>query len=175
MIKERLEEDFKNALKEKDDMKVGALRMLKAAITNKEKEKRYKLSKTKPGIKAEEIGKESAAAKELERESALTDEEISDVIMAEIKKRKEAIVLYEKGKREDLAKKERAEAEVLKVYLPEQIGEEEIKKLAEDAVKKTGAKEIKDMGRVMKELAPKIRGRAEGGEVSRIVRELLSK
>ena len=138
--------------------------MLKAAIFNKEKEKRYKLSRQKPEL----------TGGELEKESQLIDEELIEVISSEVKKRKEAILEFERGKRKDLAKKEKAEMKILQNYLPEQLSEEEIKKLANESIKKVGAKDIKNMGKVMAELMPKIKGRAEGILVSKIVKELLS-
>ena len=112
---------------------------------------------------------------ELIKESALTDEEIIDVLSSEIKKRKDAIVLYEKGNRQELAGKEKKEIEILKKYLPEQLPPEELKKLIEESIAKTGAKEIKDMGKVMADLSSKTKGKADASEVSKIVKELLSK
>ncbi len=173
-LKEKIQEDFKRALKEKKELEVLTLRMLKAAIFNKEKEKRYRLSREKPGIIIEELKKESPLAKELERESALSDEEVIEVIFSEIKKRKEAILEFEKGQREDLIKKERAEIEILQKYLPQPLSEKEIKKLAKETIEMLGAKEIKDTGRVMAELMKKIKGKADGALVVKIVRELLS-
>ncbi len=173
-IKEKIEEDFKKALKEKKEIEVSTLRMLQAAIFNKEKEKRYRLSKEKPGLNLEELKKESPLAKELEKESVLTDEEVLEVISSEIKKRKEAILEFEKGKREDLVKKEKAEMEILQRYLPEQLSEEEIKKLAREIIEKLGAKDIKDMGKVMAQLMPKLKGRADGSLVNKIVKDLLT-
>lgn len=163
-LKEKIEQNLNSALKEKREIETSVLRMLLAVILNKEKEKRYKLTKEKPELKEEE----------LEKESKLTNEEIIEIISSEIKKRKDAVLEFEKGNRMDLAERERAEIEVLNKYLPEQISEEEIKKLAEEAVKKTGAKEIKDIGKVMTELMPKVKGRADGGTVSKIVKELLT-
>jgi len=173
-LKEKIQEDLNSALKEKKETEVSALRMLKAAVFNKEKGKRYKLSQEKPEIDIEKLGKESPQAKELEKESALTDEEIMEVISSEIKKRKEAMVLFEQGNRTDLFEKEKKEMEILQKYLPEQLSEEEIKKLAKEAIEKIGAKEIKDMGKVMAELMLKVKGKAEGGLVSKIVKEFLS-
>ena len=164
MLKTKIEEDFKNFLKEKKETEVSTLRMLKAAIFNKEKEKRYKLSQEKPELNEEE----------LEKESKLSDEEVMGVISSEIKKRNEALLLFEKGKREDLIKKEKSEMKILQNYLPEQLSEEEIKKLAKEVMKKVGVKDIKDMGKVMSELIPKVKGKADGGLVSKIVKELLS-
>ncbi|MFQ6049847.1 MAG: GatB/YqeY domain-containing protein [Candidatus Paceibacterales bacterium] len=172
-LEQKIEENFKKAFKEKREIEVSTLRMLRAAIFNEEKEKRYKLSKEKPDLEA----------KDLEKESSLTDEEILNVIFSEIKKRKEALLLFEKGKREDLVKKTEAEIKILKRYLPKQLSEEEIKELAKKAIaalraslapserEKVG---IKDMGKVMAELMPKLKGKAEGSLVSKIVKELLS-
>lgn len=163
MLKEKIQQDLNSTLKAKRELEVSVLRLLTAAIFNKEKEKRYKLSKEKPEL----------TAQELEKESALSDEEIIEVISSEIKKRKEAIVEFERGKREDLAKKEKTEKEILERYLPEQLSEEEIKKIAKKAIKKVGAKEIKDMGKVMGELMPEVKGKADGTLVSKIVKESL--
>jgi len=163
MLKEKIEEDFKNALKEKKEIEVSALRMLKAAIFNKEKEKRYKLSKEKPDLEE----------KELEKESQLTDEEGFEVISSEIKKRKEAIDLYEKGNRSELAGKEKKEVEILQSYLPEQLSEEEIRKIVNEAIKKVGAKEMKDMGKVMAALMSEVKGKADASLVSKVVKEFL--
>lgn len=163
-LKSQLQEDLESALKEKREIEISVLRMLKAAIFNKEKEKRYKLTKQKPELTEEELVKDSQ----------LTDEEVIEVVSSEIKKRKEAILEYEKGKREDLVEKEKKELAILEKYLPEQLSEEEIKKLAKEAIEKTGAKEPKDMGKVMAELMPKVKGKAEGGLVSKIVKELLT-
>ncbi|MFC1663657.1 GatB/YqeY domain-containing protein, partial [Patescibacteria group bacterium] len=81
---------------------------------------------------------------------------------------------FEKGERKDLAEKEKAEIEILNQYLPEQISKEEIEKLAREIIEKIGAKEIKDMGKVMAELMPKVKGKTEGGEVGKVVKELLT-
>ena len=162
-LKEKIQENLITALKGKKEIELSALRMVLAAISNKETEKRTKTWKEKPELKV----------KELEKESQLTDEEAIEVISSEIKKRKEAILEFEKGKREDLAKKEKAEMEILGKYLPEQLSEEEIKKLAKETIEKIEAKEPKDMGKVMAELMPKVKGKTEGGLVSKIVKELL--
>src|SRR3989344_1439357 len=154
MLKQKIQEDLNIALKEKRELEVSVLRMVLAAILNKEKDKRFKSGK------AEEI--------------PLTDEELIEVISSEIKKRREAADLYTRGARPELAEKEKKETEILQKYLPEQLQEEEIIKLVKEAVAKTGAKEIKDMGKVMAELMPKIKGKADSGLVSRIVKESLS-
>jgi len=179
-LKVKIREDFQKFLKGKKEIEVSTLRMLNSAIFNREKEKRYKLilqrcsglrlslsnalSKEKPDFKE----------KDLEKESQLTEEEIIQVISSEIKKRKESVLLFEKGKRDDLVKKEKEEIKILEKYLPEQFSEEEIKKMAAQVIKETGAKEPKDMGKVMGKLMPKVKGQAEGGLVSKIVKELLA-
>lgn len=153
-LKKRIQQDLNSALKEKRELEVSVLRQLLAAILNKEKEKRFKIKE--------------------EKDVQLTDEEVIEVISSEAKKRREAIELYVRGSRPELAEKEKKELEILQRYLPEQLSEEEIKKLAKEAINKTGAKEIKDMGRAMAELMPKVKGRADGSLVGKIVKELLS-
>jgi len=111
MLKEKIQEDLNSALKEKKELEVSVLRLLLSAIFNKEKKKRYKLSKEKPELKEEE----------LEKESELTDEKVIDVISSEIKKRKESILEFEKGKRMDLEEKEKAEMDDLQKYLPKEV------------------------------------------------------
>ncbi len=164
MLSEKLHQNLLSSLKEKRELEVLTLRQLLAAVLNKEKEKRYKISKTKPDLKEEG----------LEKESRLTDEEIIEVISSEVKKRRESIELFQKGQRQDLVDKETKEKEILEKYLPEQMPEEEIRKLVAEAVAKVNAKEIKDMGRVMAELMPKTKGKADSSLVSKIVRESLS-
>jgi uncharacterized protein YqeY len=163
-LKEKIQGNLNSALKGKEKIETSTLRMLNAQILNKEKEKRYKLSKDEPGLKEEE----------LVEKSELTDEEVIQVVSSEIKKRKESILEFEKGERQDLVEQEKKEIEVLKKYLPEQLSEEEIKKLVKEAIEKTGVKEIKDMGKIMAELMPQIKGKADGTTVSKIVKELLA-
>lgn len=163
MLKETIRHDLNSALKEKKELELSVLRLISAAILNKEKEKRYKISKEKPDAKEAD----------LEKESQLQDEEILDVIASEVKKRKESIELFEKGGRKDLAGKEAKEKEILQKYLPEQMSEEQIKKLVEAAVAQASAKEIRDMGKVMAILTPQIKGKADMGQVSKIVKETL--
>jgi uncharacterized protein YqeY len=162
-LKEKIEQDLKISLKEKKATEVSVLRMLLAAILNKEKKKRYKLSKEKPDF----------GDKELEKESQLTEEEVIEVITSELKKRKEAIGEFERGERKDLVEKEKEEAKILREYLPEQLSSEEIKKLAKGIIKEVGARGMKDMGKVMGNLMPKVKGRVDGGQASKIVKELL--
>jgi len=161
-LKQDIQNNLKSAFKDRRELETGTLRMLNSQILNKEKEKRNKLSK------------ESLSEDELVKKSELTDEEIIEVVLSEIKKRREAIEGYEKWGREKMAKKERKELEVLKKYMPEQFSEEKVKEIVKEVINKVGAKDLKDIGKVMAELMPKVKGRAEGGMVSKIVKELLS-
>lgn len=154
----QIQNDLKQAMKEKRDVAVSTLRLLQGQILNKEKEKRYKAS----------------SQGENPDKAALSDEEILEVIASEVKKRQDAISEFEKGGRNDLAEKEREEVRVLSSYLPPQMGEEELRELAQEAIREAGAKEKKDMGKVMTLLMPKVKGRASGSRVSEQVRALLS-
>ena len=169
---EKIQNDLKDAFKKGEKVLVSVLRLLASAIHNKEIEKRTKLVKSQP-----EAGRPWAdePAEKLEELSKITDEEIVEVISSEAKKRRESIDLFEKGGRKELAEKEKKELEILEKYLPEQLSEEEIKKLVKEAIEKTGAKEQKDMGRVMAELMPKVKGKSDGSLVSKIVRDFLMK
>jgi uncharacterized protein len=155
MLKEKIQDSTKEALKAGDQFLLGTLRMLLASILTKEKDKKFK--------------------EKLDGDAQLTDEEIISIVSSEIKKRKDAIVLYEKGNRPELAEREKKEMEILKKYLPEQLSAEELQKLVAESIKKVGAVEMKDMGKIMADLNPKIKGKADGGEVSKIIKELLSK
>lgn len=161
-LQQQINNDFKKALQEKNELVLSVLRMLNAAIKNKEIEKRTKLSREEKDIA------------KLEEQSKLTDEEAIEVISSEAKKRREAIEEYKKGNRRELAEKEKKELEVLKKYMPEQISEEQIKEETEKVIKEIGVVGPQDMGKVMGALMPKLKGRAEGKVVSRIVNELLS-
>lgn len=155
MLKQTIQGDVTKFLKEGDNFVAGTLRMLLAAIQTKEKDKKFK--------------------EKLEGEAMLSDEEIIEVITSEIKKRRDAIALYNQGNRPELAQKEEAEIKVLQKYLPQQLSEDQVKKLVQESVASTGASQMKDMGRVMADLSPKVKGKAEGAVVSRIVKELLSR
>jgi uncharacterized protein YqeY len=145
-LKERIQADMQTAAKEKNSLALSALRMALAAIKNKEIEVRG------------EIGEDS----------------ILKVLATMVKQRKESIDLFRRGGREDLAGKEAAEIVVLEAYLPTALSDAEIEALAREAIGAAGAKSPGDMGRVMKELMPKVAGRADGKTVNEIVRRLLA-
>lgn len=149
-LREKVQEDLKNALRGKRELELSVLRMLQAAIRNKEIEIRK--------------GKEP-----------LTDEEIIDVISGEVKRRKEAMAEYIKAKRQDLADREKAEVDTLMRYMPTQMEEEEIRLEIRDVIDEVDASSTKDMGKVMKILMSRVKGKAEGSLVSRIVKEELEK
>jgi len=163
-LREKIEADFKKALKEKKELTLSTLRMLRAALIDREKQKRFQL-----------LSKESFSEEELANRVKLSDEEIIQVVSSQVKKRKESIEAYKKGGREDLVEREEKEIEVLKNYLPEQLSKEEIEKMVKEIINKIGASDIKDMGKVMKEILEKIKGKADGKTISEIVKRLLSK
>lgn len=162
MLKQQIQKDLVDGLKNKNELNVSVLRMLQAAIINKEKEKRTKLSKTEKD------------ETKLVRLSELNDDEIIDVASSEIKKRKDAVEQYKLANRSELAEKEQKEIEILKKYLPEQLSEADLKKLIDKEIKKVGAASLKDMSRVMAQLMPKIKGKADGSMVSKLIKEKLS-
>jgi len=147
-LKEKLQADLTDAIRSRNEVVSGTVRMLLAAITN------------------EEVAGKAA--------KVLTDAEIIIVLSREAKKRREAVEAYTQAKRDDLASKEKAEAAVIANYLPEQLSEDEIKKLIADAIAETGAKGPAGMGLVMKVLQPKIAGKADGGVVSGLVKAALA-
>ena len=147
-LKEKLQADLTDAIRSRNEVVSGTVRMLLAAITN------------------EEVAGKTA--------KVLTDAEIITVLSREAKKRREAVEAYTQAKRDDLAGKEKAEAAVIANYLPEQLSEAEIKKLIADAIAETDAKGPAGMGLVMKVLQPKIAGKADGGVVSGLVKAALA-
>lgn len=161
MLKEKLQQDVKEALKAGDSEKRLVLNMALNAVKNKELEKRAGLSKTEFDPAA------------LEEKSQLTDDEVVTVIASEVKKRKESVTSFINGGRPELAEKEKKEAEILAAYLPEQVDEEEIRAEVKKAIEETGATSVKDMGKVIGAVVAKLKSRADGQTISRIVKEEL--
>jgi uncharacterized protein YqeY len=145
-LKEQIQGDMKKAAKERNSLALSALRMILAAIKNKEIEARG------------EIGEDA----------------VLKVLATMVKQRRESIELFERGGRSDLAGKEAAEIVVLEAYLPKPLPDAEVESLVREAITTAGAKSLADMGRVMKELMPKVAGRADGKTVNEIVRRLLA-
>lgn len=152
-LKDKIKEDMKTAFKAGDSATRGTLGMLLSVIQNRELEKRAKL------------GAEN---------SELTDEEVIAAVGTEIKKRKDAATQYEAAGRADSAASEQQEAAVLSKYLPEQLTEDDVKKLIAEAIASTGAAGPKDMGKVMGAVSAKIKGRFDGGRASELVKQALS-
>lgn len=150
-LKEEILGDVREALKEQDAPRAGTLRMLSAAIHNREIEKRGKTGSYD-----------------------LTEEEVQEVVQREAKKRREAIELYEKGSRAELAEKERAELKVLERYLPAAMETEELKACVEGVVARLGATGPTAFGKVMGEVMKEVKGRADAKAVGELVRERLS-
>lgn len=148
-LKERIQKDLEEALRRQDKTVVSVLRLLAAAVHN------------------EEIAKGK-------QQSGLEDGAVLEVISREAKRRKESIEAYEKGGRADLVEQERAELAILYHYLPEPLGEEELKQLVQEAIAETSATSAKDLGKVMAALRPRISGRADGSVVAELVRKSLA-
>jgi len=144
-LKERIEADMKEALKNRDHDRLSALRMLLSEIHNAEIEKRGELA----------------------------EEEVIEIIAREMKKWEEAAEEYERVGQQSHAKKERFEADVLRAYLPPPLSEEEIKGLIKETISEVEAKGPRDMGKVMRAIIPKIVGRADKKKVSEMTREML--
>jgi len=147
-LQERISTEFKEAMKAGDTVRRGVLTMLRSAIYNKAIEK----------------GK---------KDMPVSDEEAQDVILSEIKKRKDAALQFQGARREDLAKKEEGEALILMAFLPEQLSQEEVLRRVEDAIAKIGASTPKDTGKVLSVLSKELKGRADMSRVAQIVKEKL--
>lgn len=158
MLKHKLQEDLNKSLKAGDQLKRLVLGMVMTAIKNREVEKRTKLFKT-----ISDIG-------ELEKQGQLTEEEILEVIASEVKKRKESVEQFKAGGRDELAQKEKLEMDILLSYLPEQLGEDEVRAEIQKTIAELGASGPKDMGRVIGAVMAKLKGRVDGGTVSRLVK-----
>ena len=144
-LREKIDSDVKEALKSGAKDKLSTLRMLNAALKNKQIDKRRPLS----------------------------DDEVVETVRSLIKQRKDSIEQFAKGGRQDLVDKETAEAAVLEGYLPQQLTRDEIEAMVRNAIAQSGAQGAKDMGKVMKALIPAIGGRADGKLVSELVKHAL--
>lgn len=146
MLKEKLMNDLKSAMKEKNEIKKNTVQMVRAAILQIEKDK---------GITVE-------------------DEKIIEIIAKEVKSKKDALVDFEKGERQDLIDQTNQEISILKEYLPKQLNKDELKVEIEKVIKDLNATSIKDMGSVMKEAKARIGASADGRTINEVVKELLN-
>lgn len=144
-LKEKIQDDLKQAMRDKNQARVDTIRLLTAAVKQREVDERV----------------------------TLDDGQILAVVDKLIKRSRESIEQYEKGGRADLAEKEKADIVVWQSYLPQPLSEAEIGKLIDDAVSAAGASSIRDMGKVMNALRPKLQGRADIGQVSARVKARL--
>ncbi len=144
-LSEKIAQDLKTAMKSGQRVRVDVLRMLKAQIKNTE----------------------------IEKGRALTEEEEIGVLQSAAKKRREAIELYRKGNRPELAQKEAEELGVIESYLPKQLSREEVEAIVAEILAQTGASSMKDLGKVMKEAMGRLKGKADGKLVQEIVRSKL--
>ena len=144
-LQARLAEELQAALKSRDAARVSTLRLLIAAIRNKE----------------------------IERRKTFGDAEVLEVVHAEAKSRRESMSAYQKGGRTDLVAKEEAELKILQSYLPEPLSPSQLQDLVRETLKTTGAQGPQDMGRVMSALMPQIKGRADGRQAQQLVQQLL--
>lgn len=147
MLKEKLLDDLKNSMKEKNVIRKNVIQMVRAAILQVEKDKQIEVS----------------------------DDQIVEIIAKEAKKRKDAEIEFEKSGREDLIKQNKEEIEILTEYLPKQLSAEEVEKIVNEVIAETGATNMKDMGTVMKAAKEKIGAAADGKTISDAVKKLLSK
>lgn len=149
MTKADLQQELKESMLARDSDRTSVLRMLISAIGYAE------INKGGAGYEA-------------------TEEDVMSVIQAEAKKRRDSIEQYTSANRQDLADKEKAELDMLTKYLPAQMGEDEVRTLVANAVTQSGATTPQDMGKVMGVLMPQVKGKADGGLVSRLVKEALA-
>lgn len=145
-INEQVSEKMKQAMREKDQVTLEAMRAIKSAI-------KYKKAET---------GQEP------------DDDEIVLLIQKEAKKRKDSIAEFKRGGRDDLAEKEEAQLKAMDSFLPEEMGDDEIERIVKETIDETGAISKKDMGKVMKSVMPKLKGQADGKKVNQMVSKLLS-
>lgn len=147
-VKDRLTEDMKQAMKDKEagKLRLSVIRMVRASIKNVE----------------------------IDRQKELSDDEVLDILAKEVKMRRDAMEEFKKGNRPDLVEGLEQEIVILMQYLPQQLTEAEVRTLVTEAVAETGAVSVKEMGKVMAALMPKVKGRADGKLVNTIVKELLN-
>jgi len=144
-LKDRITQDVKDAMRARDKPRLATLRLITAAIKQREVDERIELD----------------------------DTQVTLVLDKMVKQRRESIVQFEKAKRDDLIVIENNELEIIIPYLPEQLGEDEINALIDAALEQTGASSIKDMGKVMGQLKPQLQGKADMGAVSALIKARL--
>ena len=145
-LKEKLLTNMKEAMKSKDSVKLGTVRSVISAVKNQE----------------------------IDLKKELSEEEILTIVSREVKKRKEAAVLYEKGNRPELKNKEIQEMKILQTYLPEQVSEKDLRRRIQEVIAETGAEGMKDFGKIMKTLVPEFKGKADNALIKELASEFLN-
>ena len=144
-IKERLEADIRDAMRSRSQQRLEALRYLKSAINRVE----------------------------IDRRIALDDDSVTEVVVRQVKDRRDSIRMFHEGNRPDLVEKESADLAILEEYMPPQLGEDDLITLIEETIRQVGAETIRDKGKVMGRLMPQVQGKADGQQVNAIVTRLL--
>ncbi len=145
-LKEKLMDDLKQAMKEKDTIRKDTVQMVRASVLQMEKDNKI----------------------------TLDDDGVLEVVAKELKKRKDVLPEYEKSGRQDLIDSLNAEIKVLLAYLPEQLTNEQLSEIVKDAIASVGASSMKDIGKVMAAVMPKVKGKADGKQINQCAKELLS-
>jgi len=145
-LKEKLLSNMKEAMKSKDSVKLGTVRGVISAVKNQE----------------------------IDLKKELSEEEILTIVSREVKKRKEAAVLYEKGNRPELKDKEIQEMKILQTYLPEQVSEKDLRRRIQEVIAETGAEGMQDFGKIMKTLTPEFKGKADNSLIKELANEYLN-
>ena len=145
-LKEKLLSNMKEDMKSKDSVKLGTVRGVISAVKNQE----------------------------IDLKKELSEEEILTIVSREVKKRKEAAVLYEKGNRPELKDKEIQEMKILQTYLPEQVSEKDLRRRIQEVIAETGAEGMKDFGKIMKTLVPEFKGKADNSLIKELANEYLN-
>ncbi|NLY46187.1 MAG: GatB/YqeY domain-containing protein [Tissierella sp.] len=146
-LKERLMEDMKNSMKNKDTIRKNTITMVRAAIKQREVDERIDLS----------------------------DEDILDIIAKQLKEKRVAIEEFQRGNRQDLVELTNSEIEILLEYLPEQLSDDEVEKIVLEVINELNATSMKEIGLIMKAVMPKVKGRTDGNKVNNIVRKIFQK
>lgn len=144
-LKDKLMEDLKSAMRNKDKLRKDTITMVRAAIKQKEVDDKVELN----------------------------DQDVIDILTKQLKEKKHSIEEFKKGDRQDLIEQTNKEIDVLLDYLPKQLGEDELRQIIQETMDENNINSVKDMGTLMKNIMPKIKGRADGNTVSKIAKELL--
>jgi len=145
-LKDQLQADLKTAMKDKDKVKKSSITMIRAAILQVEKDQKVELE----------------------------EDQILEIIAKQLKQRRDGLAEFEKAQRDDLIQQAQEEITIIESYLPTQLTVDEIKVIVAETIKETGAVDVKDMGKIMSALMPKVKGRADGKLVNQVVRESLA-